>query len=139
AFQILAALAYVVPDWLAAARRRSREEDWALQIVVPWLLFVALHRVVGEFHPEWMGSLALLFAMVWTLFAAAATRPRFVADPMRPLLIMATALAFIGLSFPLQARAYWAAAGWTAEGAALWWLGLRIRTMWLRGASAAFL
>lgn len=138
-FQGLLAAIYLIPDWLAARHRRTWVEDWVLLILVPWLLFFAVRRVLGEFYPSWMGTTALIFAMVYTLFGAASESRRFVADPVRPLIYMAAALAFLGLSFPIQAKSYWATVGWAAEGAALWWLGLRIRAWGLRGAGAVFL
>lgn len=138
-FHGLLAAVYLAPDWLAALRRRMQVEDWALLVLTPWFLFLVLHRVLGEFHPSWMGSLALLMAMLYTLFAAAAASKKFVTDPVREMIMMGTALAFLGLSFPLQAKSYWATVGWAAEGAALWWLGLRIRAWGLRSAGAVFL
>jgi uncharacterized membrane protein len=138
-FQAGLAAIYLVPDWLAARRQRTRIEDWALLIIVPWFLFIACHRVLGEFHPAWMGTLALAFAVAYTVFGVASENRRFVADPIRQLIYMGTALAFLGLSFPIQAKSYWATVGWAAEGAALWWLGLRIRALGLRGAGAVFL
>jgi uncharacterized membrane protein len=138
-FQGLMAAIYLLPDWIAAVRQRSQIEDWALMFVTPWFLFLVMHRVLGEFHPSWMGSLALVMAMAYTLFAAAAVSRKFVSDPIREMIFLGTALAFLGLSFPLQAKSYWATVGWAAEGAALWWLGLRIRSWALRGAGAVFL
>jgi len=138
-FQVLLAAVFLAPDWLAAVRRAWSAEDWALQVILPWFLFVTLHRVLGELYPSWMGSLALLMAIVWTLFVVAASHSRFVRDPVRPLVYLGTALAFLGLSFPLQAKAYWATLGWAAEGVALWWLGLRIQNRLLRWAGVVFL
>lgn len=137
--QLLLWTTYVGRGWLAALRRPSKVEDWALQILAPWFLFLALRRVLAEFHPAWMGSFAMLMALIYTLFTFFSRRRPFVADPNRSLVFLVSALAFLGLSFPLQAKAYWATVGWVAEGAALWWLGLRIRAWPLRAAGAAFL
>ncbi len=52
---------------------------------------------------------------------------------------LAVAMGFLATVFPLQADAAWIAVGWAAQGLALWWFGLRIRSLPLRGLGAAFL
>src|SRR5262249_48157907 len=55
------------------------------------------------------------------------------------LVVVATALGFVAIVFPLQTKAAWIALGWAVEGAALSWFGLRIRSDKLRGLGAALL
>jgi uncharacterized membrane protein len=85
-----------------------------------------------------MGSLAVVMAALFTVLGwlLYVRRP----DDARHVLVMtATGFAFLAAAFPLQARAAWIAVGWAVEGLALYWFGLRIRTMPLRSLGAVLL
>jgi uncharacterized membrane protein len=128
--------------WLAAERLEwVAPPDW--ERVGRWVAgaafaFVALHRIVAEEAPEWVGVLALGFALLYAVLGRLALRSAAV-DAVRPAALLSLGLAFVGLAIPLQGGAPWAAVGWAAMGAALWWFGLRIDRPLLRGLGAAFL
>src|SRR5205814_9894537 len=45
----------------------------------------------------------------------------------------------VAAALPLQADAAWLAVGWAAQGLALWWAGLRLRSEALRGLGVVLL
>ena len=45
----------------------------------------------------------------------------------------------IAVAVGLRAQSPWIALGWAVEGAALWWVGLRLRVVPIRAFAAAFL
>lgn len=128
--------------WLVAERlERAGPPDW--ERVGRWVAgaafaFVALHRIVAEEAPGWVGVLALGFALLYAVLGRLALR-RAAVDVVRPATLLSLGLAFVGLAIPLQGSAPGAAVGWAAMGAALWWFGLRIDRPLLRGLGAAFL
>jgi uncharacterized membrane protein len=91
-----------------------------------------------EDYRIWLGTAAVGLAIVYTALGWLLLRRR-PDDSWQQLVVVATALGFVAIVFPLQANAAWIALGWAAEGAALSWFGLRIRSDKLRILGAALL
>jgi uncharacterized membrane protein len=87
-------------------------------------------------YEAWLGSLAVGMAVIYAGWARLALWRRS-DDPRQTLAALAVAVGFATVALPIQAEAHWVALGWAAEGAALWWFGLRIRSGGaLRGMAA---
>jgi uncharacterized membrane protein len=139
AFQIALYLLYLVPALLVSFRsgRRATVEDLARFMAAGVFWFAVAYVLLREDYGDWLGSLAVLMAAVYAL----STRLLLAAHkPDERLMIVSLALAsgFVALALPLQARTHWVAVGWAAEAAALWWFGLRIASVRLRGLAAVF-
>jgi uncharacterized membrane protein len=120
-------------------RGRAADIEALIRLVLNAGLFAAAGYVLLE--PDfglWMGSGAVGMAIVYALLAwvILASRPDHA-----PLLAvtLATAMGFIAMVFPLQTEAAWIALGWAAQGLALWWFGLRIRSIGVRVMGGIFL
>ncbi len=119
-------------------RRPANVEDLLRLLANIGLFGTAGYVLLDPDYHVWMGSLAvdlaiLFTALGWLLFRR---RPD---DPRHLFVYLATSFAFLALAIPLQAKAAWIAVGWAAEGLALWWFGLRIRTVPLRVLGAILL
>lgn len=120
-------------------RRRPAGVEDLLRLLANAALFAtAGYVLLDEDYHVWMGSLAvgmaaLFTALGWLLYVR---RPD---DARHVLVLTATGFAFLAAAFPLQAHAAWVAVGWAVEGLALYWFGLRIRTIPLRALGAVLL
>ena len=102
-------------------------------------LFAAAGYVLldPDYH-AWLGAVAVGLAAIYALMAWLTLRSR----PDHVVLLavlLATSMGFVALVFPLQAEAAWIAVGWAAQGLVLWWFGLRLRAVVVRGLAAVFL
>jgi len=86
-------------------------------------------------YRDWLGTLAVGMAAVYALAARWLLSYRR-DDGLAQLTALAIAMGFLALAFPLQADAPWVALGWAAEAGGLWWFGVRVRSMPLRGMAA---
>jgi uncharacterized membrane protein len=98
----------------------------------------AAYILLDEDYHVWMGTLAIGFAIVHA-FAAWIIQSRQPQVVQLSFATMSMALAFAAAAVPLQAHAAWIPVGWAAQGLALWWFGMRIRTEVLRSMGAALL
>jgi uncharacterized membrane protein len=121
-------------------RRRNADVEGLVRLVLNAFLFAgAGATLLWEDYRTWMGSAAVGMAIVYTSLAWLVLRRR-PEDTWQQLVVVATALAFVAMVFPLQKEASaWVSVGWAVEGAALAWFGLRIRSDVLRGLGAVFL
>jgi uncharacterized membrane protein len=114
-----------------------------IEALIRLLLNAALIAAAGyglldpDYH-VWLGTAAVCMAIVYAFLAwlTLLTRP-----DQRALLAVevAASMGFIATVFPLQAEAAWIAVGWAAQGLALWWFGLRIRSPAVRALGGIFL
>ena len=108
--------------------QKLAEPDIALLHLNPLVLFTGAHWLVGSVYPEAKPAMALLFA-VWNAVIAASLRGHRREYALHFAAVAATLLAVaIGLQFDGEARTI----GWSAEGAAVVWLGLRQQRDWFR-------
>jgi uncharacterized membrane protein len=108
-------------------------------VVLNAFLFAAAGYVLlDEDYHAWMGTLAVAMAIVYAALGWLALR-RHPDDTTHVAILVATGLGFVAMVFPLQTRAAWIGVGWAAEGAVLWWFGLRVRSRPLGALGAALL
>lgn len=118
------------------ARRRAGIEDLIRLLANASLFALAGYVLLEPRVPLWMGTFAVALAalyasLIWIMLT------RHGDDPRQALTMLAIAMAFVATVFPLQADAAWIAVGWAAQGLALWWFGLRISSLPLRGLALA--
>lgn len=99
------------------------------------LAFGAAYTLLNPDYHAWMGTLAVAFAVVYAQLAQRSLNQFPTAQP-RVLTALAVAVSFVALAIPLEAEARWISLGWAAEAAALWWFGLRIRSIPLKAMAA---
>ena len=126
--------AIFVMHTLVGALAVKRSETWeglARMVVNSGLAFGAFFVLMDEDYHVWMGSSAVVIAVIYALLGRAALnwRPN---DNRLLLTSLAVSAGFIALAFPIQAEAHWVAIGWAATAAALWWFGQRISALALR-------
>ncbi|NLY02536.1 MAG: DUF2339 domain-containing protein [Rhodopirellula sp.] len=119
--------------------RRATWEDLARMVLTASLGFLAFYVLMKPDHEVWMGTAAVVMAVVYAVVAwlILAWRPQ---QTRQLLTALAIAVGFVALAFPIQADAAWVAFGWAAEAAALWWFGNRIAAPAMRvmGGTLAF-
>jgi hypothetical protein len=118
------------------SRRRAGIEELVRLLANAFLFALAGYILLDPRFHQWIGTfavaLAALYAMLtWLLLT------RHGGDPRQALAMLAIAMAFLATVFPLQADAAWIAVGWAVQGLTLWWFGLRISNMALRGLALA--
>ena len=115
--------------------RAPRWEDLGRWLVNAFSGFFGFYVLLNPDFGPWMGTLAVTFA---ALYASLAWRMLIVLrdDERLYLTTLAIAVGFIAAALPIEAHASWIALGWGAEAAALWWFGLRVRQVPLRGLGA---
>ena len=137
-FQLVIYVLFVLHSLTAHVfrRRTAGWEDLARLMLNASLWFTAAYVLLRADYRDWLGLLAVGMAMVYVVLGRVmlGRRPE---DGRQSLTALAAAVGFIGLAFPIQAKAEWIALGWAAESAALWWFGLRTRSPALRGMAAA--
>ncbi len=137
-FQLVIYLLFVLHSLTAHVfrRRTASWDDLTRLLLTAGLWFTAAYVLLRPDYRDWLGLLAVGMALVYTVLARVMLGRR--PDDGRQLLTaLAAAIGFIALTFPIQARAEWIALGWAAESAALWWFGLRTRSVALRAMAMA--
>ncbi len=100
--------------------------------------FGMLYYQLNPASHDWLGLTAVAFAGIHLLVAAGvwrATGEGAVRDTTPALLLAGVALAFLTLAIPIQFSAYRITMAWALEGAALAWIGGRMKTGWLSHAA----
>lgn len=113
---------------------RKQTETWEglAQLVVNAVLwFTAYYLLTYDNYRDWMGSAALVMAIVYAVLARIAftRRPE---DHRLLLCCLAVSIGFIAFAFSVQADARWVAFGWSAMAASLCWFGHRVAAPTLR-------
>lgn len=121
-----------------ARRRKAGIEELALLLLNAGLFFAAAYTLLDEDYHVWMGTLAIAFAIVYTVLGWIVLR-RNAEDGRLLLATVAIAMGFVAIAIPIQAEAVWVAVGWAIQGLALWWYGLRARFPALRGMGVVLL
>jgi uncharacterized membrane protein len=112
-------------------RRNADIEALARTVLNAFVFALAGYFLLREDYHLWLGTAAVGLGILYTGLAWLVMRRR-PDDARQQLVLVATALACVAVTFPLQTRAAWIALGWAVEGAALTWFGLRIRSIRLR-------
>lgn len=120
------------------APRKANLEDLGRLLLNAILAASAGYVLLDPRFHFWMGTFAVGLATVYALLTWL-TLLRHADDPRQSLALLAIAMAFLAMVFPLQAEAAWIAVGWAVQGLALWWFGLRISSIVLRGLGVVFL
>ena len=120
---------FLVDNVLAhVVRRRNADIEALIRTVLnAFLFFLAGYVLLRDDYRIWLGTAAVGLAIVYTALARVVLRRR-PDDTWHQLVVVATALGLVAMVFPLQADAAWIALGWSVEGLALSWFGLRIRS-----------
>jgi uncharacterized membrane protein len=138
-FQVLLFTLYLADNGLASLvrRRTVRVEDLVRLILNACVFAGSTYVLLDPDYHVWLGTGAVLLAIIYTLFAwLLLRRPH---EPQLLLVVLAMAMASVATVFPLQAQAAWIPVGWAAQGLALWWFGLRIRTQALQAMGVVLL
>jgi uncharacterized membrane protein len=138
-FQVLLYALYLLQALLVRRRegRTSTWEELSRFVANPAFLAGAAYVLLDEDYHPWLASLAIVMAIVYAavtqLLLSGATR-----EERLPATSLAIAASFVALALPLQSDSRWVALGWGVEAAVLWWFGLRIESVRLRGLAAIF-
>jgi uncharacterized membrane protein len=139
-FQLVLFVLFLFHDLVAPALRRVRAHPVQLLGIVVNCLFLCLvtNAVMEGDDRLWLPALALSLGAVLAALVYAVQR-RSPGDAPLQLVPLAVAASLIAAAVGLRAEAGWVAMGWAVEGAALWWVGLRLRVVPIRAFAAAFL
>jgi uncharacterized membrane protein len=118
--------------------RKADAEDLTRMVLNALLFAAASYTLLDEDDHAWMGTLALVMAIVYAGLAWL-LQIRRRDDPAQLLVAVAVSMGFLAAVFPLQMEAAWIPVGWAVQGLALWWFGLRIRVQALQALGAVFL
>lgn len=139
-FQLALFAMFLAHDLIAPALRRVRANVVQLPGIVANCLFLCLatNAVMEGDDRLWLPALALALGSVLAALVYWVQR-RSPDDAALQLVPLAVAASMIAVAVGLRAEAGWIALGWAVEGAALWWVGLRLRVVPIRMFAAAFL
>jgi uncharacterized membrane protein len=137
-FQAVVFLLYVSQDVGVQFRRvwGARWESSGRMVASATCWFAAFYVLLAPDYRAWMGSAALVMAVLYALIARRLLgfQGRYTGELLTA---VALAVGFLALAIPLEARARWISLGWAACAAALWWLSARVRSTPLRVLSAS--
>ena len=139
-FQLALFAMFLGHDLIAPALRRVRANIVQLLGIVANCLFLclAVNAVMEGDDRLWLPALALALGAVLAALVYWVQK-RSPDDAGLQLVPLAVAASTIAIAVGLRAEAGWIALGWAVEGAALWWVGLRLRVVPIRMFAAAFL
>jgi uncharacterized membrane protein len=100
--------------------------------------FGASYRVLrwSEYHP-WMGSFALVLALVYLYAARLLSRDR--EGSTVSLAFIGVSVTLVTLSIPIELEQNWVSLSWAAESVVLTWIGFRIGSVRIRQTALAVL
>lgn len=115
----------------ALLRRLARPQQFVGMVLAAF--FFALAGAITLSDEPWalLSALAVGLAIVYAVLTTY-VRSRSPDDAWLQLTSVAISLAFLATAIGLRANAGWVALGWAIEGLALWWFGLRVRSLPLR-------
>ncbi len=119
----------------ARGRPRVRWEDAMRLVLNAGFGYWAVWQLLADEYRTWMGSLAMVMAVIYVAFAQWSWRARN-RDPRLVLAAITTAVAFIAITAALEADMPWIGLAWAAEASVLWWFGLRVAAKPLRVMAA---
>lgn len=106
-------------------------------VLVPVVCSGMLHVLLLRDYEPWLGSLAILMAILYALFTRISLSKSQPLDNQREsVAFLAVCIGFMTVAIPIEARADWVALGWAATALPLWAFGLRIQSIALRVMSA---
>jgi uncharacterized membrane protein len=131
---------YLLPMLVVnVARKIAASIEDLLRLVVQAVLVSSVGYVLlDDRYHDWIGTFAVGMAIVYSLLAVVVNHFRAGDEPLL-FVLLSVSMAFVAAVFPLQTNAAWISVGWAAQGLALWWFGLRVRSHFLYGLGAAFL
>ncbi len=136
-FQAVVFLLYLVQQIGVQFFRRpgNRWESGGRMLANAALWFGAFFVLLEGDYRDWMGTAAVVMAIVYAVFARLLLAGRDVRT-LEVVTAVALTAGFVGLAFPLEANARWVALAWAATATALWWFGLRVQAPPLRAIAA---
>jgi len=109
----------------------TRPAELSLILANPACFFPTTAALLASGYEDYLGLYAVVMAVVYLLLGNVAwARNR--EDRMLSLSWLGLGLAFVVVAVPLQLRGHWLMLGWAAEGTALMWIGMRLRSRALR-------
>lgn len=111
-------------------------ETWIRLFLNPAVFFATAYSLLERDYEFWMGSFAVLMALLYATVGKAALR--WNASDRRPTLIaVGIALLFVTLAVPIQLESNWITLGWGVQAVVLAWLATKLRGDRLRYACYA--
>lgn len=123
--------------WFLVQRRSPRVPDMVVLALNGAAYYGACYSILNPEYHAWLGLLAVAVAGVHLAFGLELWNRRVAAQmDVRPVLLsVGVALGFLTLAIPIQFSEYRITMAWSLEGAALSWIGSRIQSRRMVGAS----
>jgi len=135
-FQLVIFLLFLLADMMPHLRSRPAGwEEWIRIAINPFVFYATCYAQLNDDHHAWMGSLAVLIAVVYT-GVARAVMSRRTPDSSMLFVTVGTALALLTIAIPVQLESNWITICWSAEALALFWAGLKTSSAGLRAFAA---
>lgn len=127
------------PWWVIQRREKARVQDLLVLALNPLAYFTACYVLLYPAYKDYFGLFAVAVAALHLAIGYSLWRVEKAAgrDGTPAMLAVGVALVFLTLATPLQLSAYRITIAWAIEGAALAWIGARVRQVRLEWASWA--
>ncbi|MGF1582718.1 MAG: DUF2339 domain-containing protein [Gemmataceae bacterium] len=139
-FQVALYLVYIGKTVVSQfwQQQRTGPEVVVQQVLLACFLAGSGYGLLRVDYEPWMGTLATVMAIVYTLltYFAMIRMPKW---GVLSFVYLAIGVTFLATVFPLQTSSVWVCVGWSVLGLALWWFGLRIDAQALRVLGLVFL